>query len=370
MSVEIKSISEDEIHHFVKFPYGFYAEDPNWSGELIKDTLHQISLAHPFWLHGERKLFMAFRDGSPVGRIAAIINRAHNSFHDDNCGFFGFFECENDVHIAKELFQNAEEWLKKKGFDNIIGPVNPSTNETCGMLLDGYSVPPMIMMPYNPPYYPQIMEAAGYTKAKDLYAYIIDPNKGMPERYTRLLDRILKHNPGYRIEKADVRNLNGELAKIKSIYNEAWEKNWGFVPMTDMELDELAKSLRQIIRPEFLYFAICDGEPAGFVLILPNLAPALKAVNGKINIFNLFKFLMAMRRTNSGRMLTLGVKKKFRNKGLELLLIRQAMDSAVQMKWAYGEMSWTLEDNAMINKTIADVGGQKYKTYRIYGKKL
>ena len=164
MNFEIRELSDSTLHHFVRFPYGFFAGDPNWAGELIKDATHQLSIAHPFWLHGERKLFMAFRDGSPIGRVAAIINRAHNSFHGDNCGFFGFFDCENNTDTAKGLLEKAENWLRMRGFDNITGPVNPSTNETCGVLINGYSMPAMIMMPYNPPYYPSILEAAGYAK--------------------------------------------------------------------------------------------------------------------------------------------------------------------------------------------------------------
>ena len=370
MNFEIKKILENEINNFARFPYNLYANNDFWCEGLLKDTIHTLSNAHPFWLHGERQLFMAFRDGKAVGRIAAIINRAHNSFHGDNCGFFGFFDCENNVNTAKLLFQAAEKWLKEKGFDNIIGPMNPSTNETCGMLIEGFDSSPMIMMPYNPSYYPEITEAAGYKKEKDLFAFSFEPKKGLPERYEKLLARLKKHNQNLRIQKADLSNIDGEIVKLKEIYNQAWEKNWGFVPMTDMEFDELAKSIKPILKPDFLYFAMYGDEPAGFVLILPNLAPAFKEANGEINIFNFIKFYIAMRKTNSGRMLTLGVKKEYRNKGLELLLIKQAIESAVQMGWDFGEMSWTLEDNDMINKTITDVGGKKYKTYRIYGKTL
>lgn len=370
MNFEIKELPDSDLHHFVRFPYGFFAGDPNWSGELIKDAEHQLSIAHPFWLHGERKLFMAYRDGSPVGRIAAIINRAHNSFHGDNCGFFGYFDCENNNDTAQALLGKAEKWLREKGFDSITGPVNPSTNETCGILMDGYNLPAMIMMPYNPPYYASIMEAAGYEKEKDLYAYFFDLSQKLPERYERLLSKITKNNSSLKIQKVNVKNLNSEINKLKSIYNEAWEKNWGFVPMSNLEIEELAKSIKPILKPDLLYFAMFGDEPAGFVLILPNLAPAFRAANGKLNIFNAFKFFMAMKKTNSGRMLTLGVKKQYRNKGLELMLIKQAIDSAVKMGWEWGEMSWTLEDNDLINKTITSVGGIKYKTYRIYSKRL
>ncbi len=370
MNLEIKEIPDSKLHHFVNFPYRMFARDPYWTGEFIKDTTHLLSTSHPFWNHGERKLFLAWRDGQITGRIAAIINRAHNSFHNDNCGFYGFFDCENRKETAAALFEAAESWLKKKGFDNIIGPVNPSTNETCGTLIDSFNMPPMIMMPYNPPYYAELTEAAGYTKAKDLFAFRIDPNAGLPAKYQKLLDRIVKRNEGLRIQKVDIKNIDTEISRLKSIYNEAWEKNWGFVPMTSEEFDELARSVKQVLKPELLYFAMYGNEPAGFVLILPNLNPALKTANGKLNIFNIFRFLMAMRKTDSGRMLTLGVKKEYRNRGLELLLIKQAMVSASELGWKWGEMSWTLEDNDLINNTIYAVGGEKYKTYRLYSKKL
>lgn len=369
MALEVKELEESSVRNFVNLPYALFWNDPFWTGELIDSTHHTLSPAHPFWLHGERTLFMAYQDGRPVGRIAAIINRAHNSFHGENCGFFGFFDCENNAEIAKALLTKAEDFLRSKGMDKIVGPVNPSTNETCGMLIDAFDLPPMIMMPYNPPYYPNFMEAACYTKAKDLFAFRIDPNKGLPERYTKLLDRIMRSNK-IKIHKVNVKELESEIAKLKNIYNTAWEKNWGFVPMSGEEINELAHSIKPILKPDFLYFATYENEPAGFVLILPNLNPAFKAVSGKITVLNFLKFILAAKSTKNGRLLTLGVKKEFRNKGIELALIKQAMDTGAKLKWQWGEMSWTLEDNEQINKTITSVGGEKYKTYRLYTKKL
>lgn len=371
MQSEIKKISNEAIADFVDLPYNLFKDDKNWVGELKKDTTRLLSISHPFWLHAERELFVAYREGQPVGRIAAIINRAHNSFHGENCGFFGFFDCENNAETAKKLFSAAEQYLRNKGMDKAIGPVNPSTNETCGVLIDSFDIPPMIMMPYNPPYYTELIESAGYQKAKDLYAYKLAVKDGLPERYEKLLRRIQQSNSLLTIQKANLSDIRSEIIKVKDIYNNAWEKNWGFVPMTDAEFEDLASSVKDILKPDYLYFANTEGETVGFVLLLPNLNHALKAVNGKLTIFNFLKFVYLMKyKVFSGRLLTLGVKKEFRNKGIELLLIKQAIESAAANNWEYGEMSWTLEDNAKINKTIESIGGEKYRTYRLYGKTL
>lgn len=370
MSLEIWETAEKDLGAFVDYPYELFRGHPHWAADLKKDVRHLLETGHPFWRHAERKLFLACRDGRPAGRVAAIVNQAHNNFHSDRTGFFGFFDCEDDKEVSGALLAAASAWLKTKGMDSVVGPVNPSTNETCGMLLEGFDGPPMVMMPYNPPYYTGLMEAAGFAKAKDLYAYRYEAAKPLPDRFEKILAR-LQRDGKISVSFAEVSRLDAAIAEVKEIYNAAWENNWGFVPMTAEEMDDLAAGLKPVLKPDYLIFTRFEGKPAGFCLILPDFNIALRHVRGSLNPLNALPFFFRFsRRLNRGRMLTLGVKKEFRGKGIELLLIKQAILSARKLGWEYGEMSWTLEDNALINNTIEAIGGRLYRKYRIYQKTL
>lgn len=368
MPITIREITEEGLDAFIDYPFALFSGHPYWVGELKKDTRHLLDTAHPFWRHGERALFMAFRDGKPVGRIAAVVNRAHNSFHSENCGFFGFFDCAEDRDSAAGLFAAAEKFLRAKGMDKIRGPVNPSTNETCGLLIDGFNATPMVMMPYNPPYYAGLIEAAGFAKAKDLFAFRMEVAAGIGERFEKIIRRTTR-GKDITIHPVDTKNLDGAIADFKDIYNSAWEKNWGFVPMSDAELNDLGAALKPMLKPDYLFFAKVEGKIAACVLMLPDFNVPLKAARGSLNPFTILPFLYRLFfKIRSGRMLALGVKKEFRNRGLEILLIKYAIEAGHRMNWEYGEMSWTLEDNAQINNTIEAVGGRVHRTYRIYEK--
>ncbi len=370
MAVEIREIAEKDLGVFIDYPYELFRDHPHWAGDLKKDVRHLLETGHPFWRHGERKLFMAWREGRPVGRIAAIVNHAHNNFHGEKTGFFGFFDCAEDQEAAKGLFAAAEAWLRARGMDSARGPANPSSNETWGMLSEGFDFPPQVMMPYNPPYYLELAAAAGYAKAKDLFAFKCETSAVLPERFEKILARLNRDNK-VTLDFADVKDLDRAIAEVKDVYNSAWEKNWGFVPMTAEELDDLAAALRPLLKPDYLYFARYEGRLAGFVLLLPDFNIALKHARGSLNALTLPPFLWRLRfRLNRGRLLTLGVKKEFRGKGIELLLIKQAVASAKKLGWEYGELSWTLEDNDLINKPIEAMGGRVYRKYRLFEKKL
>ena len=368
--LELKELNESAVGAFVDFPYDLFKGHPYWVGDLKKEVRHLVDLGHPFWRHGERKLFMAYRDGRPVGRIAAIINSKHNAFHGEKCGFFGFFDCADDAEASKLLFDAALKWIKAKGMDKVRGPVNPSTNETCGLLIEGFDSAPMVMTPYNPPYYMTLIEAAGFSKAKDLYAFQAFVKDGFPERLEKIMKRMTREGH-IKVELVDVKRIDEALADLKDIYNSAWDDNWGFVPMTNEEIDELARGLKPLLKPEYLYFAKVDGRPAGFVLLLPDFNAALRKVNGSLNPLNILPFLYRMfTPINRGRLLALGIKKEFRGRGIEMLLIKQAFLSAEKMGWEYGDMSWTLEDNDLINNAITAIGGKVYKRFRIYEKAI
>jgi len=246
--------------------------------------------------------------------------------------------------------------------------MNPSTNETCGLLVEGFDGPPMVMMPYNPPYYAGFIESAGFAKARDLLAFRLEVADGMSERAEKIARRVARSGD-VAITPVDISDLDGAIATFKGIYNSAWEKNWGFVPMTDEELNDMGAALKPLLRREYLFFAEVDGVPAAAVLMLPDLNVPLKAARGSLNPLTIFPFLYRMFfRMKAGRMLALGVKKEFRNRGIELLLIRRAIESARALGWEYGEMSWTLEDNDLVNRLIEAVGGRVYRKYRVYEK--
>lgn len=360
-----------DLESFVSFPYSLYAKNPYWVGELKKDVLNLLSLSHPFWFHAERKLFSAYSsDGKMIGRIAAIINHNHNSFHNEKCGFFGFFDCINDDQVARALFKAAEEWLREKGMDIVRGPANPSSNETWGMLLEGFDWPNVVMMPYNYPYYNELARKSGYEKDKDLLAFKFITSCGFPERFEKIAQRALRDST-VKVFLADVKNIDSEIEKVKDIYNKAWEKNWGFVPMTHAEMEKMAQALKPLLKPQYLFFASVKEDPAAFCLILPDFNIALKSLKGYFTAFNLPVFLWKMLFSiKSGRMLALGVKSEYRNRGLELLMIKKSIECAINLGWQWAELSWTLEDNDKINSIIKAVGGFVYKKYRIYGKKI
>ncbi|MBU2530449.1 MAG: hypothetical protein KKD35_05360 [Elusimicrobia bacterium] len=365
----ISEISEKNLIDFVNIPYELFKDNPFWVGELKKDVLHLLNLKHPFWQHAERKLFIAKKGGQTIGRIAAISNHNYNKFHNENMGFFGFFDCTDDEETAKKLFEQAAAWLKKKGAIAIRGPVNPSTNETCGILIEGFDSPPVIMMPYNPPYYLKLLENAGFSKIKDLLAFSRSHKEPFSDRFKKILNRI-KKSASIELKQADTKNLSNELSVFQEIYNQAWSENWGFVPTNDDEIADLAKVLKPLLKPEYLYFVQIDNKPVGFVLLLPDFNIPLKAINGRFTLLNILPFLWKMFNINRGRFLAMGVKKEYRNRGIELLLIEQAMISSKKFNWDYTELSWTLEDNEKVNKVIDLAGGKVYKKYRIYDKTL
>lgn len=365
----LEEISEKRLAEFIDFPYFLFKNHPFWVGDLKKDALHLLSNNHPFWRHSIKKLFIVKENGKIKGRIAAIVNYNHNNFHNEKCGFFGFFDCINDEKVSSVLFEACFDWLKKQGMETIRGPVNPSTNETCGLLIDGFDSPPVVLMPYNPPYYAQLIEREGFSKAKDLYAFKRILLDEFPQRLEKIVARLTRRE-NVKIEFADTRNIKEAIGYVKEVYNEAWSKNWGFVPMTEEEIEDMALSLASILKPEYLYFVKIRGVLAGFTLLLSDLNIPLKVANGRLTPFNIIPFLWKMRKMTRGRVLALGIKKDFRNKGLELLMIKEAILIARKLNWEFGELSWMLEDNDKINNILEAIGGKLYKKYRIYEKIL
>lgn len=360
-----------DLERFLRLPWKIYADDPNWVPPLLSDMRVVLDPAkHPFHKHAEVATFLAWRGNVPVGRIAAVVNRAHNDFHQDRTGFFGLFESIDDQGVADALLLTAEAWLRERGMTAVQGPMNLSTNEeSCspGVLIDGFHRPPVIMMAHTPRYYATLIERAGYGKAKDLLSYWIEA-KEPPERLRKGYERLLEAG-GYTVRSLDMRRFDEEVAIVQDIYNSAWERNWGFVPMSGDEIAHMAKQLKPVVDPELVALAFAGDEPVGFVLALPDYNKALRHVNGRLFPLGIFKLLWHRRRLDTVRTLTLGVKPSHRGKGLDALLITHINLEGNRKGIWRGECSWILEDNEPMRRILERVAVAD-KTYRIYEKSV
>lgn len=369
LSVDIRPLPPDRLDSFIKFEWDVYRNDPVWVPHLLMERKEFLSpKKNPFFEHADVGFFMAYRGGQPVGRIAAIVNRLHNEFHEDTTGFFGLFECLNDPEAARSLLKTAADFVRERHMTTLQGPFSFSTNDECGLLIDNFGQPPQIMMTYNPSYYVQLMEENGFSKVKDLLAFRMDVPEAIPERLQRGVELIMKRNE-FTVRTLNMKRFDEELERIKKIYNAAWEKNWGFVPMTDAEFDFLAKQLKQIVDPDLLFIAEHKGEPVGFSLCLPNINEVLGRIrDGRLLPFGLFKLLWYMRpgKIRSLRVLTLGIVKEHRNSGIDVVFYHKCFENGMRKGYLWGEMSWILEDNTAMNRALERMGAIAYKRYRIY----
>jgi len=363
--------SKKELAAFIDFPHDLYAKDVNYVPELFI-AQRDLLTTHPFFEHSTLQCFLAYHDKKIVGRIAAILNNNHNKFNEANDGFFGFFDCINDKDVANTLFEEAAQWLRTKGVETMIGPMNFSTNETCGMLIEGFDSPPQVMMTYNAPYYTELVEQAGLAKKVDLIAFSFG-DKGYDDKSFQLLDRLqdrLRRN-NIVIRKVNMKNFKQEADSLREVYNAAWEKNMGFVPMTKAEWDYLAKDLKLLLDPDFCIVAEQAGRIIGFGLALPNLNEVLiKVKRGRLLPTGIFKILFGKRKIKGIRIITLGVVNGYRKMGIEACLYGTIIKEYRRKKLQYAEASWTLEHNDLINNAIKAINGVPYKKYRIYEKAL
>ncbi len=359
---------------FILFQYAIYKNDPHFVPPLQMDREVVFNeKKNPWFEFGKTELFLARRDGKIVGRAAAIDDPRYNEFHATKIGWFGMFECIDDVGVAKALLDTCEAWVKARGLTEMLGPANFSSNSEWAVLIDGFDSDPVLMTTYNPKYYPALLEACGYTKAKDLFAYWLDMGELPPERVARIAEKV-RAREGIVVRKANMKDWDNEVKRIKNIYNAAWEKNWGFVPMTDHEFEHLAKDLKMILIPELTLIAEVKGEAVAFSITLPDANQAIKAANGKLTTFGLpiglAKMLLKLKKIKTGRLAIMGIKTGFRKRGLDSVLFLDTFLNARKLGWKGGEISWTLEDNTLVNRAIEMFGARKYKTYRVYGKPL
>ncbi|MEY2538113.1 MAG: hypothetical protein QOG67_1853 [Verrucomicrobiota bacterium] len=368
-----KVVSARDRDAFIKFPWRIYRNDPAWVPPLIMERKQFLDRKkHPFYRHGDAALFLARRDGEIVGRIMASDDPNYNSLHQTNVGCFGLFDCIDDREVARALFAAAEECVRQKGRTEIMGPIDYSTNYVCGLLIDGFQHPPTVLTAHNPPYYASLIEAGGFAKAKDWYAWWFSEYPEPVERLRKIaLARAGKQ--GVVIRPVNLKDIEGEGQKIRTIYNQAWQKNWGFVPFTEAEMDHMAKEMKPLLVPATTLIAEIENEPVGFVIAVPDINVAFRHINGRLTWFGLpiglIKLLYYRMKIRTGRLVALGVVEKYRRAGIAEMLVLHVMDESFKRGFT-GELSMTLEDNVMVNRFIEAMGAAKYKTYRIYQKSL
>lgn len=384
MAIDIHPVqSARDLERFIDLPWRLYARDPMWVPPLRSDVrLMFDTRKNPFFAHASVQAFLAVggvdrrapgggagpgTHGATkrvVGRIAAIDNRAHVDFHGESAGFFGFFECEDDREAAGALFDAAARWLAARGLTLLRGPMSFSTNDECGSLALGFDTPPSVLMPHNAPYHARLYDGTGFTKAKDLLAYELSSEK-TPERVARGVESIRKRR-GFVVRSLRMREFDAEIRRIWEIYNSAWEKNWGFVPMTWDEMAHMAKQLKPVVQPELVLFVESEGAPVAFAIALPDLNQALRHANGRLFPFGAIAIWWAMRSIDSVRVLTLGIREGFRASGIDTLLYDELFSRARKLGYARGELSWVLEDNLAMRTPLERAGARVTKVYRVY----
>jgi hypothetical protein len=377
MSIEVRRVgTKHERKQFIKFAWKIYRNDPelnrNWVPPVISDYMKTLDTeSYPLYDHADLAMFTAWKGGVMSGTIAAIRNRRHNEIHQDAVGFWGFFECINDQKVADALFEAASMWLKSKGLNAMRGPISPSMNDQCGMLTKGYDSSPVFLMLYNPPWYNDLCQNSGHHVAQELLAWYIDQKLIDIDRLRRIAQHVMKREE-LSVRILDMKHFDSEIIKMRDIYNGAWEKNWGFVPMTDKEFDHLARSLKPIANPHYVYFVEDrDGRAIGFSLSLPDINQALKHVNGNpLSPIGLIKYLWYKRNINMVRTIVMGVLPEYRNKGIDSILNVQIADYGGKHGVFASEMSWVLKSNEAMSKLAQVIGGKPYKEYVIYEKSI
>lgn len=363
--------NKSDLMKFIKFQWEVYKNDKYWVPPLIMERKKLLDKKkNPFFKTAEADYFLAERNGKLVGRIAAIKNDVHLEHHKDGNGFFGFFECINDQQVANALFDAVKKWLSKRGLNGMLGPANPSSNDEWAMLYEGYNDEPRILMSYNPKYYNDLCENYGMTKAKDVYAFKLENHKVMSSEKLKRVQQIARERYRLKISSLDMKNFAMDLEKVKYVYNKAWAPNWGFIPMTDEQIDAMAKDLKPLAEPSLVLFGEIENKIVGFALVMLDYNQIFKSMNGRLFPFNFIKLFFQKKKIKWARILTLGIVPEFQKKGLDSVFYWEIVNRAHEIGIDLGEASWILEDNDMMIRGANVMGGEKYKTYRIWGYKF
>jgi GNAT superfamily N-acetyltransferase len=373
MALEVRPVaSRSDLTTFIKLPWRLYRNERHWVPPLLFERRQFLDRAkNPFFRHADAEYFLAWRDGRPVGRITAQVDRHFNEFQGNDWGMFGFFECEEDPEAAAALLGAAEAWLRARGRDRMVGPMNFTTNDECGVLIEGFDQLPTVLTDYTHRYYPALLEGTGLTKAMDLLMWHLDVSERskVHQAIWDIADRVeSKH--GITTRHFRKKDLNAEVDRFLEIYNAAWEKNWGFVPLTDDEVRHYAKQLKPLLDENWAMVAEKDGEVVGAALTLPDYNQVLVHMNGRLLPFGWAKFLWYRRKIDRVRVFALGVKREWQHTGVAAKLYEMHYDSAERTPQSGGEMGWILETNKAMNRAMEGMGGHVVRKYRLYEREL
>ena len=364
--------SRGDLADFIRFPRRLYRDSPWYVPHLEFERRAFFNPSkNPFYRHAEVALFLLRDgDGTVLGRASAQVDRRFVDFHKRRTGLFGFFDSVDETGAARELLAAVEGFLREKGMEEALGPMNFTTNDEVGVLVDGFDSLPYFMMPYNFPYYDSLLISSGYGKARDLYAYEFSYRSGETPEFVRRVNERARRSARISARCLDMKRFDAELEIVKEIYNSAWEENWGFLPMSDEEIDHMAANLKPLVDPRLVHFVFVEDEPAGLFLALPDYNQVLRSMGGRLFPLGLISFLLGRRKINRLRVLVMGVVKKHRHLGLETVLLNEIYSRGPGMGYRGGELSWILEDNDVTNRICTRIGGPPYRTYRLYGRSL
>lgn len=362
---------KDEKKEFIEFPYTHYAGNPNWVAPLKIEQKKLINTEkNPFYKNGEIALFLAEHNGKPAGRIAAIIDHRYNEYHQTKTGFFGFFEAIDNQQVTNLLFKVAEDWLQDRGMTEMLGPANPSMMDEVGILVQGFDKPPSILMPYHKSYYDKLITGAGLEKAMDLFTYEVNQDGVDRDRMNRAVEIVRKRLPDLKIRKVKLKKIRDEVKIIRDIFNAAWKNNWGYIPLSEAEFDQLAKDLKSIVDDDFAHIAEINGKPVAFSVALPDYNQVFKKMNGTLFPTGLIKILWNKRKINKIRTALMGVLPEHQGKGIDALLHHESIENGLKRGFWSSEVGWILENNVNMIRVAERIGGTLDKVYRMYSKKL
>lgn len=369
MGLDVRPVaSKRDLTTFIKLPWRLYRNEPNWVPPLVSERRQFLDRSrNPWFEHGEAQYFLAWRDGRAVGRITAQVDRILNEFQDNRWGLFGFFECEDDPEAAEALFAAAETWLRARGRDRMVGPMDFTMNDECGVLIEGHERPPIILTNWTNRYYPALYEGAGLAKAMDtlMWELRIQGRDRVHPAIWRMAEAVeTKH--GITVRPMRKRDIEAEIDRFLEVYNAAWERNWGFSPLTEKEVRHYAKTLKPLLDEHWAFIAEKDGETVGAALSIPDYNQVLKHMRGRLLPFGWLTFLLRRRKIDRVRVFALGVKREWQHTGVAARFYQLHFDSAEVTPQTYGEMGWILETNKSMNRAMEGMGGRVVRRYRLY----